>query len=82
MKQFRIVSFQEIGFDPAVYNGYTARSAVQQAFQLAGDYLMDTEFCEYVEEDVINWAETRVDWCAHSVVVALHPYYEMCEEYQ
>lgn len=81
MTKFLEIPFANVGFDPAVYNGWTARNARKQALQLAGDYIMDVIYPYASEEDVIIWEDSWIDWPRGLCMICVNTQYEELYEY-
>ena len=70
---YETLFFREIGFIP---DEYSITSLKANAFQLAGDYLMDGKYADYNEHDVITWEDASIDWVAETVIIPVRQVYQ------
>jgi len=74
-----ILHFEEAGFYPAHYAGMDPERLRIEAAQLACEYLMDTIYAEYGEQDVIKGYTSehiRIDWKAETILIDVKKVYK------
>ena len=75
----QIVSFSECGFNQRECwaTGKDLHGVRAEAVQLACDYLMDTVYPEFSENEVIpSYADITIDWVACTVLVPVNQVYK------